>query len=187
MSGAPKEITSTEANALDGGARFDAVLHPHASLSPRGFVMFMGLLCLVSFIAGVAFMLAGAWPVLGFLGLDVLIVYLAFRASYRNARRYERLLLTAETLTVERVSPAGARRTWKFQPYWLAVVLDDARGPESRLMLRSHGKALEIGRFLTPGEKREVAEALRKELRRLREPAPQEAEAEAEMDGTVRA
>jgi uncharacterized membrane protein len=176
MSGAPKEITSDEAGAYRAEARFDAILHPHASLSPRGFLLFMGALATVSFIAGVSFMLAGAWPVFGFLGLDVLIVYFAFKANYRQARRYERVLLTEDTLTVERVSPAGERRSWKFQPYWLAVVLDDARGPDSRLMLRSHGKSLEIGRFLTPGERREVAEALRKELRLLRTPAAQAAE-----------
>ena len=180
MSGTPTEITADEAGALAAPARFDAVLHPHTSLSPRGFLLFMMLLCVVSFTAGVAFMLAGAWPVLGFMGLDVAIVWLAFRASYRAARRYERVLLTDSALTVERISPAGERRTWRFQPYWLSVILDERPGPDSALLLRSHGRALEIGKFLTPGEKRELAEALRTELRRLREPAMPAADEAAE-------
>jgi len=168
MSGAPREIAAEEVEARD--ARFDAILHPHTSLSPRGFLLFMALLCAMSFTAGIAFMLAGAWPVFGFFGLDVLIVWLAFRANYRAGRRCERLVLTDDALTVERVSPGGARRSWRFQPYWLAVVLDEPPRRGAPLTLRSHGRALEIGAFLTPEEKQELAEALRAELRRLREP-----------------
>lgn len=175
MTGAPKEITADEVGSLEAPARFDAILHPQTSLSPKGFLLFMSLLCGMSFTAGIAFVVAGAWPVFGFMGLDVLLVWLAFRANYRAGRRYERLVLTDETLLVERVSPSGARRTWHFQPYWLSVVLDGPLRPGVPLLLRSHGKALEIGTFLTPEEKRDLAEALRAELRRLREiPAPRE-------------
>jgi uncharacterized membrane protein len=171
MTGAPTELamTDAEAGAEAAPVRFDAVLYPHTSLSPRGFLLFMAVLGSVSFAMGVAFMLAGAWPVFGFFGLDVLIVWLAFRASYRAARRSERLVLTDDALTVERISPRGARRSWRFQPYWLSVVFDDNGRPGTPLLLRSHGKALEIGAFLAPHEKRALSETLRAELRRLRE------------------
>lgn len=162
-------MDGAEVAATAAPVRFDAVLYPHTSLSPRGFLLFMALLGSVSFAMGIAFMLAGAWPVFGFFGLDVLIVWLAFRASYRAARRSERLVLTDDALTVERISPRGARRRWRFQPYWLSVVFDENGRPGAPLLLRSHGKALEIGAFLAPHEKRALCETLRAELRRLRE------------------
>ena len=150
-------------------ALFDAVLRPHRSLGPRGFLMVMGILCTVSFIAGVSFLLLGAWPVLGFFGLDVAIVYLAFRANYAAARLEERLHLTENELTVARVWPSGARRQWRFQPYWLRVELDEPVTDKSQIRLRSHGKSLVVGSFLTPAERREVADALKRALAPLKQ------------------
>ena len=153
-------------------ARFDAILQPHTSLEPRGFMLVMALVGVTSFIAGIAFVIAGAWPVFGFLGLDVALVYVAFRMNYRDARRYETVTLTDDELTVRKVDPSGRRRTFQFQPYWLQVDLDDPPGPGSELMLRTHGMALEIGKFLTAEEKADFARALRAELRSLRERGP---------------
>src|SRR5260370_8334454 len=104
---------------------FDAVLYPHRSLPPQGFMMLMLVLSVVSFAAGVSFVLLGAWPIFGYFGLDVLLVYLAFRASYRSARMHEWVRLTEDTLTVERVGQPGERRPWQFQPFWLPLVLEE--------------------------------------------------------------
>jgi len=149
---------------------FDAVLHPHRSLSPSGFVILMIAVSLVCFAAGIAFALIGAWPVFGFFGLDVLLIYFAFRINYRWGRMYETVLLTEETLTIERVSPDGRINRWRFQPYWLRVTMDDPPHHDSALTLTTHGKALVIGAFLTPEERLELAEALRDALDRLRQP-----------------
>ena len=148
--------------------RFAAVLHPHTSLSPRAFAVMMIVLASFSFLLGGVSMAMGFWPVMGFYGIDLLALYLAFRISYRRARRYETVELTEETLTVLKVEPNGRRRRLEFQPYWLRVELDDTPRPESRLMLASHGQAYEIGAFLTPGEKLDFARALRRELTKLR-------------------
>ncbi len=147
---------------------FDVVLTPHRSLSPRGFVILMSAVCAVSFGAGLVFFLVGAWPVVGFFGLDVLLIYLAFRLSYRSGRRYETVSLTRAALTVSRVDPGGRRRSWRFQPTWLQVVMDDPPDHHSPLMLRSHGKSLSIGAFLTPEERFDLARALRQALAELR-------------------
>lgn len=158
----------------DEPALFDAELRPHRSLSPRGFLVLMLAACAISFAGGLAFFLAGAWPVVGFLGADVLLIYLAFRASYRSGRLVERLHLTRDRLTVSRVWPGGRSRSWEFQPYWLQVVFDDTAIADERancpLILRSHGKALAIGSFLTRQERREVAVALRQALGRVHQP-----------------
>lgn len=153
---------------------FDAELRPHRSLSPRGFLLLMSGVCALSFTGGLAFFLAGAWPVVGFLGADVLLIYLAFRASYRSGRLVERLHLTRDRLMVSRSWPGGRSRSWEFQPYWLQVVFDEqAAGDERRdcpLILRSHGKSLAVGGFLTRQERGEVAAALRAALGRVHQP-----------------
>lgn len=151
---------------MTGPLHFDAVLHPHRSLSPFGFAILMAAIAGVSFAAGLAFWLMGAWPVMGFLGLDVLLVYVAFRASYRSAREYETLRLSDEALEVRHVDPRGRVSAWRFQPYWVRVELDD--DDVAALALASHGHRLAIGRFLSPDERRDLAAALQDALHRQR-------------------
>ncbi len=147
---------------------FDARLRPHRSLGPRGFLILMLVICLVSFSAGLAFFLAGAWPVVGFIGVDVLLIYLAFQVNYRRADMYEDLQLTADSLTVRKVSHHGEVESWTFQPYWLQVQIDRPAEHSSRLILRSHGKSISIGAFLTASERAEVARELCSALSDLR-------------------
>ena len=146
------------------GLLFDALLTPHRSLSPRGFLIFMAAISAVSFTAGLALFLAGAWPIVGFLGADVLLIYLLFRANYRHGRRHEILQLTARRLTVRKINHYGEERSFAFQPYWLRVRMDDPARHESQLVLESHGKRLVIGSFLAPEERLDLAKALRKAL-----------------------
>lgn len=150
----------------------DVVVYPHRSLSPTGFLVLMAVLCACSFTVGLIFYLSGAWPVVGFLGLDVLIVYVAFRLNYRAGRAYETVRLTREALEITRVDPAGRGRRITLQPYWLAVDMDDPPRHHSRLTLRTHGRRLEIGSFLTPDEKLDLARALRRALEQTRRPPP---------------
>ena len=147
---------------------FDAVLYPHRSLPPQGFVLLMAVLGAVSFAAGMSFVLMGAWPICGYFGIDVLLVYLAFRASYRSARMHEWVRLTEHSLTVERVSQRGERRRWQFQPFWLRVRLEE-REETNRLVLTSHGRELVVGGFLAPQERHSLAAALKDALVRWRE------------------
>ena len=148
----------------DDGLLFDAELKPHRSLSPRGFIWLMSGICFISFSAGLAFFLAGAWPVVGFLGADVLLIYFAFRVNYQRAHMRETLQLTADRLTVQRISHWGEVQTWEFQPYWLQVLLDESPDVDSQLTLRSHGRSLVIGSFLPPDERTQVAAALKQAL-----------------------
>ena len=83
---------------------FSAVLTPHRSLGPTGFLILMLCLGGLSFISGVIFVSLGAWPVFGFFGLDVLLVYFAFRANYRTARAYEDVIMTASDLSVRKLN-----------------------------------------------------------------------------------
>jgi uncharacterized membrane protein len=140
---------------------FSAVLTPHRSLTPTGFLLFMLVLGGFSFGIGIIFLLAGAWPVFGFFGLDVLLVYWAFRASYRSARAYEQVTVTASELTVRQVSHHGRICEWTLNPLWVRLdrVVHAEFGIE-RLFLVSHGQRLAIAGFLGPQEKESFALAL---------------------------
>jgi uncharacterized membrane protein len=147
---------------------FDVTLAPHRSLPRRGFVAVMVALGALSVGASTGFALAGAWPVGGFFGLDVLLLYVALRASYRSARQRERVRLTRERLEVERVDQRGGRSAWQFQPFWLRVVLEERPPGGNRLILSSHGRSLVLGSFLGPAERRSLALGLREALARWR-------------------
>jgi len=104
----------------------------------------------------------------GFFGLDVGLVYVAFRLNYRSARRREILRLAGDAFTVERVGVRGKRRTWRFQPFWLRVILDERPDESNRLYVASHGRSLAIGDFLPPSTRRELEAALCEALWRWR-------------------
>jgi uncharacterized membrane protein len=158
------------ADAPEAGAQvfLDAVLHPHRSLPPKGFAAVMAVLGGVSLATGIGFVLHGAWPVCGFFGLDVLLVYVAFRASYRSARQHEWVRLTERDLTIERVSVRGERRRWRFEPVWLRVTFEERDEYTNRLVLASHGRSLVVGSFLAPEERRRFAGSLQGALARWR-------------------
>ena len=140
---------------------FSAVLTPHRSLSRKGFLILMTVLGLISFATGTVFLLAGAWPVFGFCGLDVLLIYGAFRLSYRRANAYEQVTVTPSELTVRQVSHHGRISEWTLNPLWVKLdrVVHAEFGIE-RLFLVSHGRRLAIAGFLGPQEKESFALAL---------------------------
>ncbi|HUL04961.1 MAG TPA: DUF2244 domain-containing protein [Candidatus Acidoferrum sp.] len=144
---------------------FDAVLTPHRSLNPFGFAVLMTVVAAVNIGLGVSFMLQGAWPIFGFCGLDVLLFYVMFRLNYRSAQMFERVRLLPDELIVERHDARGHKESWSFQPYWLRIVMDDPPEHHSQLVLSSHGRTLTIGSFLSPGERFDLAQALRRALR----------------------
>jgi uncharacterized membrane protein len=137
------------------------VLHPHRSLTPNGFLIMMALISLVSFIIGLVFFLLGAWPVLGFFGLDVALIYWAFKLNYRSGKLYETVTLSPELLKLTRVHPSGKREEFDFNPYWARVRCTVDR-PDGRTSLRlaAQGKEVLFGQFLTDDERRNFADAL---------------------------
>jgi uncharacterized membrane protein len=148
---------------------FAALLTPHRSLNRTGFLVLMAFLTIVSFAAGLAFWLMGAWPVLGFFGLDVLAVYFAFRINFRNARATEEIRVTPSELRVRRTSHRGHVVEWVLNPLW--VQLDRKTHAEfgiERLYLLSKGRRVSIASFLGPDEKASFANALAAALQAAR-------------------
>ena len=137
------------------------MLTPHRSLGNIGFLVLMIVFGAVSFVSGIAFLLMGAWPVFGFFGLDVLLLYWAFQINYRHAAAYEEVTVTPTALKVRKVDHRGAAREWMLNPLWVKLdkVVHEEFGIE-RLFLVSRGKQLAIASFLGPDEKASFAEAL---------------------------
>ncbi len=137
---------------------FRVVLRPYRSLGPRGFVALMAALCCLSFVTGLIFWLAGAWPVIGFMGLDVALVYVAFRLNYRDARAAEEISLTRESLTVRRIAADGETSVIELNPYWARLEIERRPGMGvTGVSLASHGKRFAIGAFLGPDERETLA------------------------------
>lgn len=150
---------------------FDAILYPHRSLSPHGVRILLFALAGALSLVGLFFAVAGAWPVLPFFGCEILLFWWAFRANARDGRRFERLQLTEDAMTVARVRPSGDRSEHRFAPpHWLAVELSPRPGGDNELRLASHGQTVKVGGFLTPEERGDLADALRAALRKLRVP-----------------
>src|ERR1043165_9074323 len=112
----------TAGNAPDAEpALFSAIITPHRSLGGVGFLVLMGVVIVVSFAAGMVFLLMGAWPVFGFFGLDVLLIYWAFRINYARAAAYELVRVTPVELRVRKVSHRGKVREWVLNPLWVKL------------------------------------------------------------------
>lgn len=140
---------------------FTARLKPHRSLSRSGFIVVMMVLGGVSLTVGSIFLMMGAWPIFGFFGLDVLLVYLAFRASFRSARAFEDIHVTPSVLRVRQVSPYGEERDNVSNPRWVRMETErDEDFGMTRLALISRGVPLVIGAFLAPRQREEVAHGL---------------------------
>ncbi|MEM7289399.1 MAG: DUF2244 domain-containing protein [Pseudomonadota bacterium] len=140
---------------------FVAELTPHRSLSKQGFVLLMIFISFTCFVSGLMFLMIGAWPVLLFFGLDVLIIWIAFKLNYRDGRKLERISVCREQLKVEYVDPSGRVKEYLFNPLWTRFEVD--RHEEHGILsmtLASRNKNLVIGSFLNPEDRASFASAL---------------------------
>ncbi|MEL7428852.1 MAG: DUF2244 domain-containing protein [Pseudomonadota bacterium] len=140
--------------------QFVAELTPHRSLGKTGFVLLMVFVSLTCFISGLMFLVIGAWPVFMFMGLDILIVFAAFKLNYRDGRRVERISVSRNALKVEKVDPSGKIHCHQFNPFWTRFEVD--RHEEYGILsmkLISREASLVIGSFLNPEDRASFANA----------------------------
>ncbi|MGE0237705.1 MAG: DUF2244 domain-containing protein [Parvibaculaceae bacterium] len=149
---------------------FRATLRPYRSLGRKGFIILMAVLIGLNFAAGTAFYLLGAWPVAPFLGLDVALVWWAFRKNYSDSLKEERIEVTAHELILKRFDHAKQREELHFTRGWVQVELEEDKDRDliGRLFLRFRGERTEIGRFLGAHDRRDVADLLRGALAKPR-------------------
>ncbi|MGH6715997.1 MAG: DUF2244 domain-containing protein [Bradyrhizobium sp.] len=140
---------------------FRALLKPHRSLGRNGFRVLMAFWSAISLATGITFFRMGAWPVSGFIALDLLAIYWAFRVNYRRARACEQISVTPSELRLRRVSHRGQVAEFVFNPLW--VRLDQEAHEEfgiEGLYLASRGSRVAVGSFLGPTEKASLSKAL---------------------------
>lgn len=138
----------------------DAVLEPPRSLSRRGFNRVMMLLGGLSLVSSIVFLTLGAWPVVGFLGLEILAVWLVFNLSFRSqtARTYVRV--TAETVDVRKVDGWGRERRARLASHFARVEFDRTAAGPNALRLATSARAYYLGEYLTPRERESFARRL---------------------------
>lgn len=140
-------------------AVFAATIRPHRSLGPHGFRIVMAICAVIAAAAAVRFAVMGFWPVGGFLALDLVALYVAFRVSYRRAGAFEQVLLTPLELMIRRVTHRGDAREWRLNPLWTRLHREeDEEFGLQRLALHSRGERVEVARELSPGERADFAD-----------------------------
>jgi uncharacterized membrane protein len=149
--------------AMDGELYMDAELHPHRSLSLAAFRVMLIVVIVANLVAAIGFIANGAFPVAGFLGLDVLALWLAFRWNYRAARMVEYVRVGAHRVHVASVDAKGGETHWVLNPIW-ARVLREGNG----VLIRSGERQIRLGAFLAPKECESLAAALDVALHRAR-------------------
>lgn len=165
------EPPSAQARKMPTSLPYQVVLHPHRSMTSPVFFIFMLVISAVSFVAGMVFVLMGAWPVLGFFGLDVLLLYIAFKVNFRSARAYEAIEVTRDDLTITRVKANGKRESFtRLSPTWARLEANELPDGSVELALASHGRRVPIARHLGSDERRSFARHLSAALRLVKEP-----------------
>jgi uncharacterized membrane protein len=141
-------------------------LTPHRSLSREGFVILMSLIAGMNFAGSLFFYIIGAWPVIGFMGLDVALIWLAFRANFAAGRRAEHIEITGHELVLERIAERRPPQVHRFMRRWVRVELEEDREREliGPLYLRFRGKRTEIASFLGAQERLAFSKALKAAL-----------------------
>lgn len=148
---------------------FAAELVPHRSLGRKGFRVLLALSGAVCLFYGVFFTVTGAWPIGLFLGLDFLLLYVAFRVNYRAAKMREEVMVSRTSLSIRKFSPAGRMVEHRFNPFWarFRVHRHDEIGILSMHVL-GEGRMTDVGSFLNPDDRESFAKAFRGALATVR-------------------
>jgi uncharacterized membrane protein len=148
---------------------FAATLTPHRSLSPRGKRVVIGLVAALALVPGIVFYVAGAWPVVGFMGLDVVAIWIALTVSMRGGRAYEVVTLWPGTLEVKKVDAKGAEDVMTFIPFNVRFVIDrDYNERLTGLWLKERERKIALGAFLSAEEKLSFSKAFGTALKKAR-------------------
>ena len=144
---------------------FRALLTPHRSLGRTGFLVLMGTLTFGWLVTGAFFLSRGAWPVFGFFGLDVVLLYVAFRMNYRAARAREEVSVSRTALDIRKTAPSGKFQDYRFNPFWtkFAVSRHDEIGI-TQMAVEGQGRRVPIGGFLNPDDRESFAKAFSQAL-----------------------
>jgi uncharacterized membrane protein len=160
----------TEAPRKDTGRLYiDATIRPNRALSDRGLTLIMTALIAISFAAGVSFLMMGAWPVVGFFGLDIVLIWVALRYTARRLdRELETIAVSGRIIHVSRMDARGQTRHWSVSPAFAKVEVIESEDFPPQVSLVCGGARLPIGTALSPTERLSLAKALETAIQRAR-------------------
>ncbi len=140
---------------------FSAVLTPHRSLGPKGFLILMCIFGAVCFCAGILFLSIGAWPVFGFFGLDIALLWFAFQLNYRSARTFEEVIVSRYEILIRKVGPGRKFQEYHFNPFWVRLTVNRLEDEGVvKVSLVSRGETIDLGNFLNPDDRTSFAGAM---------------------------
>jgi uncharacterized membrane protein len=139
---------------------FEALLKPYRSLGRQGFIILMSALIACWLTVSLVFLSLGAWPILGFFGLDIALIYWAFRVNYRAAQAREEIVISKADLHIRQIAASGHISNHHFNPFWTRFHVE--RRPDIGIIamnIESRGQLLNIGSFLNPDDRERFATA----------------------------
>lgn len=136
-------------------------LEPSKSLRPEGANLILVILGGFGLVISGSFMVFGAWPVFGFMALDVLLIYIAFQAQYRRSNRGQEITISNDKIEIKYFKGGVCVKTILLNKYWAKLEQFNCFNRRSKLMFSSHGKFSEIGEFLSLKEKQKLVADLK--------------------------
>jgi uncharacterized membrane protein len=165
----PSTVSVDPAHGMIEAPLFSALMRPHRSLSSRRLVSIIGLVALSGLLLALPFVFMGYWPVAGFYGLDIALLYWAFRQNIRDGKAYEEIKLSSLELFVRKVDGKGREACWFFSPLWTRLEHDRGSDQEIRhLHLISRGVRLSVGEYLSAEDREDFGQCLGTALRDAR-------------------
>lgn len=149
---------------------FKAMIHPHRSMGAEARRLVITLVAIAGIISSIPFMVIGAWPVAGYFGLDVLLLFIAFRVNQKRAADREEVIVTPLELSLRRITHKGQAAEWRFNPAWVRIERgreDEEYGLQA-LSIVSGGTRVSVARDLSPRERADFARAFEAGLAQAR-------------------
>lgn len=149
---------------------FAAQLTPHRAMSPRAVRWVIAFVAVLASIPGILFYTLGAWPIVGFLGLDVAALWWAMSTNLKGGEAFEEITLWPDELHIRQVSAKGVEHIEAFNPFWVKFISrqDQANEYVTSLQIAHRGVTLEIGAFLTPDDKKSFSQIFGNALARVK-------------------
>lgn len=162
------DLRHQEGTSQINGILLEAYLSPSVAIKFSAVRWILSLFGCVCVLVGVTFVLIGAQPVLGFMGIEIILLPAVYRFCVRNSRMAEQIILSGRSLLFRRIDRYGNVSITNLEPLWLRVKIGRAKGIFRHIILASKGKTYNVGVFLTPEEKVVLLNTLQRALGKLR-------------------
>ena len=143
----------------------DIKIYRNQSLTTRGLYILMFFITIPASYIGISFYVLGAWPVLGFMGFEILLIYIAFKILFYKNKFYEHIILDSEKLNILFKKKNKIIKKIELEPTWVQVKIEKIYENEDTLIVSSHGKKIILANYLIPEERLKLAGKIKSGLR----------------------